>query len=225
MHFLSKTVIACVFLSVGITEVNAGVIIGGTRVVYDGNKKESSVSVTNPDSSPYLIQSWVESQNGSAEKTPFIITPPLYRLDKGQQNVERIVLAGSVAQDKESLYWLNIKSIPAASRKNNALQIAVKTRIKLIYRPAALKGVIPDELADNLTWRRSGSQIQVINPTKVVMNFNEISVDGKKLEDVTYVLPGASTRFDLPKGITGGTVTFKIINDYGGVGKAHNTSL
>lgn len=225
MHFPSKTVVACVFLSVGISEVNAGVIIGGTRVVYDGNKKESSVSVTNPDSSPYLIQSWVESQNGSAEKTPFIITPPLYRLDKGQQNVERIVLAGSVAQDKESLYWLNIKSIPAASRKNNALQIAVKTRIKLIYRPAALKGVIPDELADNLTWRRSGSQIQVINPTKVVMNFNEISVNGKKLEDVTYVLPGASARFDLPKGITGGTVTFKIINDYGGVGKVHNASL
>lgn len=225
MHFLSKTVVACVFLSVGISEVNAGVIIGGTRVVYDGNKNESSVSVTNPDSSPYLIQSWVESQNGSAEKTPFIITPPLYRLDKGQQNVERIVLAGSVAQDKESLYWLNIKSIPAASRKNNALQIAVKTRIKLIYRPAALKGVIPDELADNLTWRRSGSQIQVINPTKVVMNFNEISINGKKLEDVTYVLPGASARFDFPKGITGETVTFKIINDYGGVGKVHNASL
>ncbi|HAS1784842.1 TPA: molecular chaperone [Enterobacter cloacae] len=225
MHFPSKTVVACVFLSVGISEVNAGVIIGGTRVVYDENKKESSVSVTNPDSSPYLIQSWVESQNGSAEKTPFIITPPLYRLDKGQQNVERIVLAGSVAQDKESLYWLNIKSIPAASRKNNALQIAVKTRIKLIYRPAALKGVIPDELADNLTWRRSGSQIQVINPTKVVMNFNEISVNGKKLEDVTYVLPGASARFDLPKGITGETVTFKIINDYGGVGKVHNARL
>lgn len=225
MHFLSKTVVACVFLSVGISEVNAGVIIGGTRVVYDGNKKESSVSVTNPDSLPYLIQSWVESQNGGAKKSPFIITPPLYRLDKGQQNVERIVLAGSVAQDKESLYWLNIKSIPAASRKNNALQIAVKTRIKLIYRPAALKGVIPEELADNLTWRRSGSQIQVINPTKVVMNFNEISVNGKKLEDVTYVLPGASARFDLPKGITGGTVTFKIINDYGGVGKVHNASL
>lgn len=84
-------------------------------------------------------------------KAPFIITPPLYRLDKDQQNVERIVLAGALPQDKESLYWLNIKAIPAASRKDNTLQIAVKTRIKLIYRPAALKGVIPEELADKLT--------------------------------------------------------------------------
>ncbi|MCP1113591.1 molecular chaperone [Enterobacter bugandensis] len=225
MYFLSKTFIACVFLLAGISEATAGVVIGGTRVIYDGNKKESSISVTNPDTAPYLIQSWVESQSGSAEKTPFIITPPLYRLDKGQQNVERIVLTGPVAEDKESLYWLNIKSIPAASRKDNTLQIAVKTRIKLIYRPAALKGVIPEDLADKLTWQRSGNQIQVTNPTNVVMNFNGIRVNGKKLEDVTYVLPGASARFDLPKGITGSSVTFKIINDYGGTGNVHNATL
>lgn len=225
MHFLSKTLIACAILSAGVSAANAGVVIGGTRVIYDGNKKESSISVNNPDSTPYLIQSWVETPNGGAEKAPFIITPPLYRLDKDQQNVERIVLAGSVAQDKESLYWLNIKAIPAAPRKDNTLQIAVKTRIKLIYRPAALKGVIPEELADKLTWQRSGNQIQVTNPTNVVMNFNEINVNGKKLEDVTYVLPGSTARFDLPKGVSGGAVTFKIINDYGGTGNIHNATL
>ncbi|HFG6074117.1 TPA: molecular chaperone [Salmonella enterica subsp. enterica serovar Bahrenfeld] len=208
-----------------VSAVNAGVVIGGTRVIYDGNKKESSISVTNPDTTPYLIQSWVETLGGGAEKAPFIITPPLYRLDKEQQNVERIVLIGSVAQDKESLYWLNIKAIPAASRKDNTLQIAVKTRIKLIYRPAALKGVIPEEMADKLTWQHSGNQIQVTNPTNVVMNFNEINVNGKKLENVTYVLPGSTARFDLPKGVSGGAVTFKIINDYGSTGNVHNATL
>lgn len=225
MHFLSKSLVACAIISAGVSAANAGVVIGGTRVIYDGNKKESSISVNNPDSTPYLIQSWVETPSEGAEKAPFIITPPLYRLDKDQQNVERIVLAGSVAQDKESLYWLNIKAIPAASRKDNTLQIAVKTRIKLIYRPAALKGVIPEELADKLTWQRSGNQVQVTNPTSVVMNFNEISVSGKKLENVTYVLPGSTARFDLPKGVSGGAVTFKIINDYGGIGNVHNATL
>lgn len=225
MHFLSKSLIAFAILSAGVSAANAGVVIGGTRVIYDGNKKESSISVTNPDTTPYLIQSWVETQNGGAEKAPFIITPPLYRLDKNQQNVERIVLAGSVPQDKESLFWLNIKAIPSAPRKDNTLQIAVKTRIKLIYRPAALKGVIPEELADKLTWQRSGNQIQVTNPTNVVMNFNEININGKKLENVTYVLPGSTARFDLPKGVSSGAVTFKIINDYGGTGKVHNATI
>lgn len=225
MHFLSKSLIACALLSAGVSAANAGVVIGGTRVIYDGNKKESSISVNNPDTTPYLIQSWVDTQNGGAEKAPFIITPPLYRLDKDQQNVERIVLAGSVPQEKESLYWLNIKAIPAAPRKDNTLQIAVKTRIKLIYRPAALKGVIPEEQADKLTWQRNGDQIQVTNPTNVVMNFNEINVNGKKLEDVSYVLPGSTARFNLPKGVSGGAVTFKIINDYGGTGNTHNAAI
>lgn len=225
MHFLSKSLIACALFSAGVSAANAGVVIGGTRVIYDGNKKESSISVNNPDTTPYLIQSWVDTQNGGAEKAPFIITPPLYRLDKDQQNVERIVLAGSVSQEKESLYWLNIKAIPAAPRKDNTLQIAVKTRIKLIYRPAALKGVIPEEQADKLTWQRNGDQIQVTNPTNVVMNFNEINVNGKKLEDVSYVLPGSTARFNLPKGVSGGAVTFKIINDYGGTGNTHNATI
>jgi P pilus assembly chaperone PapD len=30
-------------------------------------------------------------------KAPFIITPPLYRLDGGQKNIERIVMTGVAA--------------------------------------------------------------------------------------------------------------------------------
>jgi P pilus assembly protein, chaperone PapD len=225
MNFLSKALIICTAITAGCSAANAGVVIGGTRVIYDGNKKEASLSVNNPDSTPYLIQSWVEVPGNGAEKAPFIITPPLYRLDKGQQNVERILLAGALPQDKESLYWLNIKAIPSASAKDNTLQIAVKTRIKLIYRPAALKGQLPEEQAAKLTWQRSGNQIQVTNPTNLVINFNEITVNGKKLDDVSYVLPGSSARFTLPQGVSGGAVTFKVINDYGGTGDVHNASI
>ncbi|MFK3661111.1 molecular chaperone [Scandinavium sp. NPDC088450] len=225
MNFLRKTLIACAVISAGMSAANAGIVIGGTRVIYDGNKKEASISVNNPDTTPYLIQSWIETQNGGAEKAPFVITPPLYRLGKDQQNVERILLAGAVPQDKESLYWLNIKAIPSAPRKDNSLQIAVKTRIKLIYRPAALKGTAPEELADKLSWSRSGNQLTVTNPTNYVMNFNDITVGGRKLEDVSYVLPGSTARFTLPNGVSGGALTFTVINDYGGPGKPHNGSI
>lgn len=225
MNFPGKILFAgCVLLS-SVTAVNAGVIIGGTRVIYDGNKKEASIGINNPDAVPYLIQSWVDTLNGGAEKAPFIVTPPLYRLDKSQQNVERIVVTGALPQDKESLFWLNIKAIPSAQRKENTLQIAVKTRIKLIYRPAGLKGAAPEELADKLTWQRMNNQLQVSNPTSYVMNFNEISIGGKKLDDVSYVLPGNTARFTLPAGVGSGALTFKIINDYGGVSDDHHASL
>lgn len=224
MNFLRNTFIVGTLMVAGVSSVNAGVIIGGTRVIYDGNKKEASISVNNPDSTPYLIQSWIETQSGGAEKAPFIITPPLYRLDKDQQNVERIILAGGLPQDKESLYWLNIKAIPSAPKKDNTLQIAVKTRIKLIYRPSSLKGTMPEDVADRLRWSRAGDNVQVTNPTPYVMNFNSITVAGRKLQDVSYVLPGSTAQFKLP-GISSGALTFTVINDYGGPGKTHNASL
>lgn len=225
MNFLSKTLIALALVSTGISAANAGIVIGGTRVIYDGNKKEASINVSNPDNLPYLIQSWIETENGGTEKAPFIITPPLYRMDKGQQNVERIILAGQVPQNKESLYWLNIKAIPSAPKTENSLQIAVKTKLKIIYRPASLKGTSPEEKADSLTWSVSGNQLRVTNPSSYVMNFNEITVGGKKLDDVSYVLPGSTAQFNLPKGVTGGKLTYTIINDYGGPGTAHNKNI
>lgn len=227
MKFLSKTLIAGLVLASGLSAANAGVVIGGTRVIYDGNKKEASLSVNNPDNVPYLIQSWVETQSGGAEKAPFIITPPLYRLDNNQQNIMRIVRAGNMPENKESLFWLNIKAIPSAAHNENAntLQVAVKTRIKLIYRPAALKSSSPEEQANTLRWSRSGNSIQVNNPSAYYMNFNSISVNGKALNDVTYVAPGATARFNLPAGVSGGSLTFKIINDYGAPGAEHNASI
>ena len=225
MHFIRTTGLAVALLPLALMTANAGVIIGGTRIIFEGAKKEATINITNPDNTPYLIQSWIDMQDGVSGKTPFIITPPLYRLDGGQKNLERIVMTGSLPQEQESLFWLNIKAIPSASKQMNALQIAVKTRIKLIYRPDGLRASTPEEQATKLTWQQSGNAIQVNNPTPYVINFNEITLGGRKLDDVTYVLPGASARFSLPEGVSGHSLTFKVINDYGSPGTAHQASF
>ena len=225
MRVLRFCMLLLVIVAIGITTAHAGVSIGGTRVIYDGGKKEASLSVNNPDAVPYLIQSWIETQSNDVVKAPFIITPPLYRLDKGQRNVMRIIRAGNLPEDKESLFWLNIKSIPSAERKDNTLQIAIKTRIKLIYRPPGLTQSTPDAQVEKLHWKANGKYIQVTNPSAYFINFNEITVAGKRIEDVTFVAPGRSTSFALPTGITGGVITYRIINDYGGISEAYHASL
>ncbi|WP_431140239.1 fimbrial biogenesis chaperone [Enterobacter mori] len=225
MHFIRTTGLAVALLPLALMTANAGVIIGGTRVIFEGAKKEATINITNPDNTPYLIQSWIDMQDGVSGKAPFIITPPLYRLDGGQKNLERIVMTSSLPQEQESLFWLNIKAIPSASKQMNALQIAVKTRIKLIYRPEGLRASTPEEQAKKLTWQQSGNAIQVNNPTPYVINFNEITLGRRKLDDVTYVLPGASARFSLPEGVSGHSLTFKVINDYGSPGTAHQASF
>ncbi|WEF28109.1 molecular chaperone [Klebsiella aerogenes] len=215
-----------VVLMAAASVAQAGVVIGATRLIYDGGKKESSLNVNNPDKVPYLIQSWVSTQDSGTEKAPFVITPPLFRLNGGEGNILRVVRAGgNLPEDRESLYWMNIKSIPTAStdEQKSQLQIAVNSRMKLIYRPKGLKGA-PDERAGELKWQRTGDQLQVTNPTPFYMNFYSITVGGNTLKKVTFVPPMGHTSFPLPKG-AGNGIHWKVINDYGGIGEDHAASL
>lgn len=206
---------------------HAGITIGGTRLVYPESKKESSIQVTNPDNIDYLVQSWVESESNAREKAPFLITPPLFRLDGKQDNVLRVIrTGGNLPEDRESLYWLNIKSIPSSTRQDNVntLQIAIKTRIKLLYRPSAITGK-PDDVASQLQWHAQRHQLIVDNPTPFYMNFQEITVGGKKLQKVSYAMPKGESHFEMPANTAGNTVSWKIINDYGAISKAWTATL
>ncbi|EKY3087503.1 fimbrial biogenesis chaperone [Cronobacter dublinensis] len=201
------------------TAAQAGVVVGGTRLIYPGDKKETSLTISNPDDINYLIQTSVDTSEGA--KAPFLITPPLFRLNAKQDNVMRVIFTGTaLPQDRESLYWLNVKSIPSTTpqKETNTLQIAIKTRIKLLYRPATISGKSEDA-AGKLTWHRSGNQLIVDNPAPFYVNFQSISVNGKKLPKISYAIPKGETKFTIPAGVSGNTVTWKAINDYGSVGK------
>lgn len=96
-----------------------GVALSTTRVIYDGGKKEASLTVENHNKNEeFLIQSWIDDVNGN-KKTPFIITPPLFKLDPDKNNVLRIVnIEDTLPKDRESVYWINVKAIPAKSAEN-----------------------------------------------------------------------------------------------------------
>ena len=209
------------------TAAHAGVIIEGTRLIYQGDKKEASLGISNPDNLNYLVQSWVENADNTRDKTPFLITPPLFRLDGKQDNILRVVrTGGNLPTDRESLYWLNIKSIPSTSREesSNTLQIAIKTRIKLIYRPSGIGGK-PDDVGDKLRWHKQGNNLVVSNPTPFYMNFQQITVGGKKVNNISWVAPKSDAHFAVPGGIVGTNVSWKIINDYGAVSHAWSAPL
>ncbi|KAE8273620.1 MULTISPECIES: molecular chaperone [Enterobacter] len=198
---------------------HAGVIINGTRLVYQGEKKESSLGLSNPDATDYLVQSWVDSGGKNLAKAPFLITPPLFRLDAKEDNVLRVVrTGGNLPEDRETLYWLNIKAIPSSKHVEgvNTLQIAINTRIKLLYRPSAVKGR-PEEVADKLEWRREGNELVVNNPTPFFMNFQTVTLNGHKVTKATWAVPKTETHFALPGNIGGSTVTYSIITDYGSI--------
>ncbi|OVZ90848.1 fimbrial assembly protein [Yersinia kristensenii] len=200
----------------------AGIVIGGTRIIYNGDKKESSVSIHNPDSNPFLIQSWLNAENNSIQQDntiPFIVTPPLFRLNADATNSLRIVKTGDLPDNRESVYWLNIKSIPTSnSNAKNELSISVNSRIKLFYRPASLNAKDAAVAYKKITFKRSGNKIYAHNPTPFYVSFSELNVNGAKITNPGMIAPQSEQSWELPTQTSSALlkVSWSAINDYGG---------
>lgn len=66
---------------------------------------------------------------------------------KSQVKIQALPSVAALPQDRESVYYFNLREIPPKSDKPNTLQLALQTRIKLFYRP---KAIIPTrEQMDN----------------------------------------------------------------------------
>ncbi|EPF6343145.1 fimbrial biogenesis chaperone [Proteus mirabilis] len=193
----------------------AGVIISGTRVIYNEGNKNVSINVKNPDKMPYLIQSWIDDFE-EKKQSKFTITPPLFRLNPDKENTLRIFLTEEgLPSDQESLFWLNIKTIPATEKTENSLQIAIKTQMKLIYRPKSLKDVNFEEEQKKLSWSKERGKVIVYNPTPYFMNFQTIKFNGKLVDDVSYAKPFSTKSFDINDNNEHGLISWELINDYG----------
>ncbi|HAI6538652.1 TPA: fimbria/pilus outer membrane usher protein [Escherichia coli] len=155
------TVLLLLLFACHSTIANAAVALGATRVIYPANQKQVLLPVTNNDpASVYLIQSWIENA-GDQKDTQFVITPPLFSMQGKKENTLRIINATNhqLPGDRESLFWVNVKAIPAMEKdqKNeNTLQLAIISRIKMFYRPTHL-AMAPEEAPAMLRFRRSNS--------------------------------------------------------------------
>ncbi|CAK9883811.1 MAG: Chaperone protein FimC [Candidatus Erwinia impunctatus] len=197
----------------------AGVALGATRVIYPASQKQIQLAVTNnDDKSTYLIQSWIENKEGQRDAR-FVITPPLFTMQGKKENSLRIIDATNqqLPKDRESLFWINVKAIPAmdkASSNVNTLQLAIISKIKLYYRPDNLNLPV-DQAALRLRFSRSGDKLTLINPTPYYLTVTETTV-GKQAIDNTLVPPFQNTSVSLPASVKG-EITYRTINDYGSV--------
>ncbi|HDR2398057.1 TPA: fimbria/pilus periplasmic chaperone [Enterobacter bugandensis] len=194
-----------------------GVALGATRVIYPADAKQVSLAVTNSDKNQrFLIQSWVEDSGGK-KTAEFVVTPPLFVSKPIGENTLRIMyVGGGLPRDRETVYWLNSKAIPAVERGSiqgkNVLQIAILSRIKLFVRPAGLPSK-PSEAPGQLSFKRQGNALNVTNPSPYYVTLVNLTIGGQKLP-YTMVSPKGNVTIALPTGATG-PVTYQTINDYG----------
>lgn len=236
--------IACTALAVlclQTTIAHASVVIGATRVVVPAKSGEATVRLSNQSAQPALVEAWIDS--GDAHSTPdnanapFLITPPLFRIEPNKDQSLRILFAPAsqpLPNDRESLFWLNVLEIPpkpgGVAADSNTLQFAIRSRLKLFYRPANLPGdplKAPDSLTFKTATNAQGALLEVHNPTPYFITIAKLvfGPDGKPIAGAEgMVAPFADLRLPL-KGIAhappaGTPVAFTSINDYG-AGDAH----
>lgn len=223
--------------TVGLVSIpaQAAIVITGTRVIYPEKSRQVSVRLNNVEDTPVLVQAWIDDGDTSVpvEKldVPFIITPPVFRAEGGKGQTLRVKFTGkAMPADRETVYWLNILEIPPKpvdADSRNMLQLAFGTRIKLFYRPAALRDD-PSAGRAGLTWTAARNAegkrvLRVGNPTGYHVSLDSVSAKAGTA-DISYqpqmVPPFGSVELsqvgDRNVSPPSGTaITYSLINDFG----------
>lgn len=223
-----QKIVASIYLSLIFISSSAfsGVEIGGTRLVYNEEDNHTSISLNNPEDKPFLIQSWVSKDEFSDERdNVFITTPPLFKLTPHSQNSIRVILSDNkIPTDRESVYWLNIKAIPSSTPGvNNELVIAIKSKIKLFYRPSGLKG--ESLLAyQQLIFSNNNGVLKIYNPSPYCVTLSELRVNGVQVNKPPMILPFTTVSLPQVKN-SKGNISWAAINDFGGITEKHSVNL
>ncbi|MCX2891041.1 MULTISPECIES: molecular chaperone [Pseudomonas] len=221
---------ACLLALLGcLNSAHAALTLSNSRIVHESDKNSSSVTVGNPSKKTYAAQAWVNTEaDDTTTAAPLIASPALFRIAPGdEQSVQINRLPNDLPQDRESLFFFNLQEIPQVDTdsERNGLNIALRTRIKLFYRPSQLKGNPQVHLRD-LKWsvqRIEGKQHLVVdNPSPFHFTFGVLEVSGngktEQLKGREMLRPFDRQTFALASttAVANLSVTFTTFNDYGG---------
>lgn len=224
--FLTSTVITVTLLgTMSAQQAVAAIALDRTRVIFDGSQSSVSLNISNQNKQlPYLAQGWIEDEKGNKIQSPFTVLPPVQRIEPGkpsQVKIQALPAAKLLPQDRESLYYFNLREIPPKSDKPNTLQIALQTRIKFFYRPTAVemdKNAAPPQ--EQLTLSRQGDKYFVNNPTPYYITLvdasNQKDNPGVKGFEPMMVPPKDSLSLTVSAASVGNSPVLTYVNDYGG---------
>lgn len=170
----------------------ADLSIVGTRFIYPAGLASLSIRVGNLGSSPLLLQAWLDKGDASADPSelavPFVLSPPLSRLNPQQNSVLSLRHSGEpLPADRESVFWLNFLEVPSLRPlSSNQLSLSYRLRMKLLYRPKGLPGRA-DDAARQLRWSLQGAMqaegaatLSVSNPTPYYVSLARVDVGDQR---------------------------------------------
>ena len=212
------------------TQSQAAIQAMASRVIYPADEKAATLSIKNNAKLPYMAQIWLEPgvATDASQKIPMIVTPPLLRLEPQKESALRFIYSGQgLPTDQESQYWINIQEIPPKPKEKNILQIAIRSKIKLFYRPDSVKMQLP-EAVKQLRWFVQNGQLKVENKSPLHITIGEIQFNhtapiSQLQQDMVAPFQTIKVLDAAPANTKNFSYTY--INDYGGPVRIDHVAL
>ena len=181
------------------------------RVELSSAAPTAIVTVTNAGDAPVTVQvqayAWSQPDgNDTYEETRgFIVSPPIFTIAPGANQIVRVALRGQAQADVEGAYRLLFREVPPAEETagdKTLFRIALNMNIPLFVAPAAVavapKPAFSVEAAFDKSWR-----LRIANNGNGNLRLAPLTVrqgeDTLVTEDVFVVLAGATRYITLPK--------------------------
>lgn len=210
---------------------NKGISFYVLRVIYPQEEKKGvTLKAENKTDSPYLVQSFiqpVDMNTGDVDLNysgkplmPFIVTPPLTRLEP-QQTLDLRIRRNDqpLPADRESVFYISMRSIPAQDKslKNDQLVMTVLTNMKLFYRPEGLQKRAVADMADKLKFEFDDKILIAKNPTAYWLTFSMLKIGNTPLDKAALrmmVPPFGEQRYSF-SGREKGDISWQLIDEDG----------
>lgn len=235
------SVILTMMLVIGLTiPAQAGIRLNQTRVIIQENTKTQSSTkatarITNTGEEAYLVKASVlkttdDTPSTPVNQQPFIVTPPLFRLDANSEQAVLIIKQhqGNLPKDRESVFYLSFLAIPSSAPAEEGMSrvsLGLQSIIKLFYRPHGLP-LAADEAAGLLTFTQTKQGLQVNNPTPYHVTLTLLKVADTAIDvrnQGAMINPFDSKVFTLAQSASKSTTTpknrqisWQALTDYGG---------
>lgn len=223
-------IISLLFISISPSwgnDIN-GVSFNFTRLVMtDKDTKGVYFNAYNNNVFPILVQSWgskLDTDTGSVNdsisdiKIPFIVIPPLQRVEPGEQFTLHLRFNGEqVPSMKESVYLLSFKAIPASGPKSvKKLSMTVVMNIKVFIRNQLQDSGGISSAIKKVTalWQADG--VVINNPSPYWLTLSSMILDNKEIERkelLKMAAPMQSTLFKWKNGKPR-EILIKFIDEY-----------
>lgn len=192
-----------------------------SRVIYNSDNKAATLNLKNNASKPYIVQTWLEpgEDKTASAKVPFIVTPPLIKIEPQKESVLRFIYSGAgLPADRESQVWINVQEIPPKPEEENTLQLAVRSKIKLFYRPQQLEADLPESVK-KLEWSMENGTLKLKNNSPLFITIGDLTLgkNGKPISQMNKDMVPPFQSIDVIHHVPGNikSLRFTYINDYG----------